>query len=105
DVFVTGFVDESVKRAAIEGALALVQPSYFESFSMVLTEGWAQRKPAIVQGRCDVLLGQARRSGGGLPYQGFAEFEAAVDMLVGDPSLCRELGENGRRFVEERYEW
>jgi glycosyltransferase involved in cell wall biosynthesis len=59
----------------------------------------------VVQGRCEVLRGQARRSGGGLPYEGFAEFEAAVDLLVGDPALRRELGENGRRFVEERYDW
>ncbi|MGH2706683.1 MAG: glycosyltransferase family 4 protein [Actinomycetota bacterium] len=105
DVVLTGFVDEATKRAAMAGTLALVQPSYFESFSMVLTEAWVHRKPALVQGRCEVLEGQARRSGGGIPYQGFAEFEAAVDMLREDPALGRALGEAGRRYVEERYTW
>lgn len=105
DLVVTGFVDESVKRGAIEGARALVHPSYFESFSMVLTEAWAQRTPALVQGRCEVLAGQARRSGGALPYQGFAEFEAALDLLASDEALCDELGRAGRTYVEERYDW
>ena len=105
DVVLTGFVDDAVKRSALAGALALVQPSYFESFSMVLSEAWAQRKCALVNGRCAVLDGQVRRSGGGVPYRGFAEFEAAVDLLLGDAELPGRLGEAGRRYVERRYDW
>jgi phosphatidylinositol alpha-1,6-mannosyltransferase len=52
-----------------------------------------------------VLDGQARRSGGGIPYRGFAEFEAAVDLVAGDEGLQRRLGEAGRRYVERRYRW
>lgn len=105
DVILTGFVDEPIRRSALAGALVLVQPSFFESFSMVLTEAWAQGKAALVQGHCDVLKGQVWRSGGGIPYWGFAEFEAAVDRLLHDEALSRELGSSGRRYVEERYEW
>jgi glycosyltransferase involved in cell wall biosynthesis len=105
DVIVTGFVDDSVKHDAFDGALAFVQPSYFESFSIVLTEAWAHRKPALVQGHSDVLVGQARRSGGGLPYTGFREFEAAVNMFIAEPALRQRLGERGRAYVEQRYGW
>lgn len=105
DVVRTGFVDEATRRGALTGALAAVVPSYFESFSMVLTEAWAERKAALVQGRCAVLAGQARRSGGAIPYGGFAEFEVAVDAIVSDRALARALGEAGRRYVEERYRW
>jgi glycosyltransferase involved in cell wall biosynthesis len=105
DVVVTGFVDDTTRRAALAGALALVQPSYFESFSMVLTEAWAAGKGALVQGHCEVLGGQATRAGGGLPYRGFAEFEAAVDLLVENRHLAGALGAAGRRYVEERYAW
>ncbi|MGH8991873.1 MAG: glycosyltransferase family 4 protein [Acidimicrobiia bacterium] len=105
DVVVTGFVDDATRSAALAGALALAQPSYFESFSMVLTEAWAARRPALVQGHCEVLAGQATRAGGGLPYRGFAEFEAAVDLLVADPALAGAMGAAGRRYVEERYAW
>lgn len=105
DVVVTGFVDDKVRHDALAGALALAQPSYFESFSMVLTEAWAHRRPVLVQGCCAVLAGQARRSGGAIPYQGFAEFEAAIDMLIDDPRIGDELGAAGRRYIEKNYEW
>jgi glycosyltransferase involved in cell wall biosynthesis len=105
DVVMTGYVDQETKQSALAGALALVQPSYFESFSMVLSEAWAWRKPALVQGACDVLAGQVRRSRGGVPYRGFAEFEAAVDLVTGDPRLAAELGGSGRRYIELRYRW
>lgn len=105
DIVVTGFVGDDVKHAALAGCTALAMPSYFESFSLVLVEAWAHRKPALVQARCDVLAGQARRSGGALPYGGYAEFEVAVDLLLEDPDLAKALGEAGRRYAEEHYDW
>lgn len=104
-VVVTGALDEGLKDAALAGCLALVQPSYFESFSIVLCEAWAHRRPAIVQGRCEVLRGQARRSGGAIPYAGYGELEGAIELLVGDPALADELGAAGRAYVERRYDW
>ena len=105
DVIITGFVDEQTKAGAIVGAAALVQPSYFESFSLALCEGWVCRRPAIVQGRCEVLVGQARRSNGGLPYRSFAEYAAAVTRLLQDFDLCAEMGEAGRQYVLANYQW
>jgi glycosyltransferase involved in cell wall biosynthesis len=105
DVFFTGFVDEQVRSSALAGCLALVHPGYFESFSMVLSEAWALSRPALVQGHSAVLDGQARRSGGGIAYRGFAELEAALDMLVADPLLADSLGSAGRRYVEAHYRW
>ena len=105
DVITTGFVPEQTKVDAISGCLALVMPSYFESFSLVLAEAWAQSKPALVNGRCAVLVGQAQRSSGALPYEGYAQFEAATDLLVQHPDLQRDLGLRGRVYVERRYRW
>lgn len=105
DVVPTGYVDEDVKQAALSGCLALAHPSYYESFSIVLAEAWAQRRPGLVQGNCAVLEGQARRSGGAIPYYDFAGFEAAVDLLLADPELADQLGRAGRRYVETRYRW
>ncbi|HEX9993676.1 MAG TPA: glycosyltransferase family 4 protein [Acidimicrobiales bacterium] len=105
DVILTGWVDEAERRAAVAGALALVQPSYFESFSLVLVEAWAQGAAALVQGRCAVLAGHARRSGGALPYEGYAQFSAAVDWLQEDPGLAARLGAAGRAYVERECDW
>lgn len=105
DIFVTGFVADAVRDDALAGALALVQPSYFESFSMTVLEAWAHGVPTLVQGRCDVLAGQVGRSGGGIPYEGFAEFEVALEMLLADRGLGAALGARGRRHAEEQYSW
>lgn len=105
DVVCPGFVSDDVRDSAMAGALAVVVPSYFESFSLLLCDGWAQRRPALVQGRCAVLRGQVRRSGGGLAYEGFTSFETAVRLLLEDPSGAEEMGSRGRSYVLDRYEW
>jgi glycosyltransferase involved in cell wall biosynthesis len=105
DVIVTGFVDEQTKADGLSGATVLAQPSYFESFSLALVEAWMHGVPALVQGHTEVLVGQARRSGGAIPYVGYAEFENALDLLLADPALRAELAENGRRYVEAEYRW
>jgi glycosyltransferase involved in cell wall biosynthesis len=105
DVVVTGFVDEPTRDDALGGAFALVQPSYFESFSLVLNEAFAHGRPALVQGHSTVLTGHARRSGAAIPYRGFAEFEAAVDLLVADPARADAMGAAGREYVRREYDW
>ena len=53
-------------------------------------------------------LRRAARTGdpepGGLPYTGFAEFEAALDVLA-QPAVAAALGAAGRRYVERHYTW
>ena len=105
DIIVTGFLSEPEKQAAIRGSLALVQPSYFESFSIVLCESWVQERPALVQGGSTVLRGQALRSSGAIPYEGYAEFEQSVLLLLESDEIARGLGVNGRRYVEDNYSW
>ncbi len=105
DIIMTGYVDEATKSAALANAVALMQPSYFESFSLALVEAWQHSLPALVQGHTDVLVGQARRSGGAIPYWGYPEFEVALDRLLVDEDLRRALGANGKAYVEERYRW
>ena len=102
---VTGFLTEEMKNSAIAGALLLVQPSYFESFSIVLCEAWLQKRPALVQGACTVLRGQSLRSGGAIPYEGFAEFEAALNRLMTDRALADRMGLAGKNYVVENYNW
>jgi glycosyltransferase involved in cell wall biosynthesis len=105
DVVVTGFVDETTRRAAVAGAAIAVQPSYFESFSLVLAEAWVEGKAALVQRACAVTNGQAHRSGAAIPYRGYAEFEAAVDLLLDSTDLAATLGARGRQFVSDHYRW
>lgn len=104
-IVVTWFLDEGRKHSLIKNSLCLVQPSYFESFSIVLCEAWVQQRPALVQGASPVLAGQAERSSGAISFRGFAEFEQAVLMLAAEPELADQMGHAGRRYVESMYSW
>lgn len=105
DIITTGFVDEPTRDSLMSDALVLLQPSYFESFSLVLAEAWSAGVPALVQERCPATAGQVRRSGGGLLYHDYASFEAALELLVTSPHARRALGESGRRHVTKHYQW
>ena len=51
------------------------------------------------------MAGQVRRSEGGLPYSGFAEFESCLHLLHMNPEVGNELGRNGKKYVENMYAW
>lgn len=105
DVIVTGFLEEQSKRDLIAGSSALIQSSYFESFSIVLCEAWRESRPALVQGASEVLRGQAMRSGGAIPYQGFAEFEASVNYILDNPAVADQMGQSGFQYIAANYDW
>jgi len=104
-IAVTGFVDDSVRWDALAGSVALLQPSYQESFSMVVAESWTAGVPGLVQGRCDVLAGLAERSGGALAYSDGREFVASVDLLLESADLRTEMGRRGRQHVLDNFTW
>ncbi|MDQ2724186.1 MAG: glycosyltransferase family 4 protein [Actinomycetota bacterium] len=105
DLIVAGPVDEEVKWGALRGATALVQPSPFEAFSLVLVEGWSVGTPALVNAFCGPTAEHCALSGGGVAFKGYAMFEAAVDALVADPALGARLGANGTAYVDQRFRW
>jgi glycosyltransferase involved in cell wall biosynthesis len=100
-----GFVDDRIREALLSNAAALMVPSPYESLSIVLLEAWNHGVPALVNGRCRVLKGQALRADGALYYQAFDEFARGLEYLLGRPDLSRQLGQQGLAYVEREYRW
>jgi glycosyltransferase involved in cell wall biosynthesis len=100
-----GFVEDAVREALLSKARALMMPSPYESLSMVLLEAWNHGLPALVNARCKVLRGQVERAEGGLYYGNAAEFIAALDYLLDHPDRARQLGRQGREYVDREYRW
>jgi glycosyltransferase involved in cell wall biosynthesis len=100
-----GFVSEAEKVALLRASRALVMPSRYESLSIVMLEAWKLGVPVIANARCRVLLGQCRRSGGGLTYDGHEEFAEVLSLLLERPALGEALGRQGRAYVEREYAW
>ncbi|MEZ4594915.1 MAG: glycosyltransferase family 4 protein [Chloroflexota bacterium] len=102
---VRGFVPEAEKQALVAGATALVHPSLNESFSLVLLEAWLASRPVLVHKSCPVTSGHVRRSGGGLAFATYGEFAAAVNLLLSEPALANQMGDNGRTYTNQNYTW
>ncbi|HWS47453.1 MAG TPA: glycosyltransferase family 4 protein, partial [Acidimicrobiia bacterium] len=105
DIVVAGAVADAVKWGLLRGARALVSPSAFESFSIVLMEAWSVGTPALVNRRCAVTLDHARRSGGGLAFGSYAEFEVALDRIGATVAVRDAIGAAGRRYVDDHFRW
>ena len=105
DIVVLGQVPEDVKWGAYAGAAALVQPSPYESFSLVLIEGWLAGAPALVNAACLATREHVSRSGGGLWFDSYAAFEVAVDRLMGSERLRQRLSERGHAYSESQFTW
>jgi glycosyltransferase involved in cell wall biosynthesis len=104
-VVVTGYVDEQTKHDALAGAEVVLLASPFESLSIVALEAWSHARPTLANAVSDVLVGQSRRSGGGLWYADRYEFHATLALLLDHPPLAAALGAQGRRFVTASGGW
>lgn len=100
-----GYLSDRDKFDTIAASAALIMPSYYESLSMVALEAWALGRPVIANARCDVLLGQCRRSHAGLYYDNALEFAGAIDAVLDEPGLAAALGRQGREYFTRHYAW
>lgn len=105
DIVLTGAVDEADKWDIVRDALVAVSPSALESFSLVVVEAWVDRVPVLVNGSCGPTREHCERSGGGLWFTSYPEFEAVLDRLVADAELRGRLGRRGRAYVERHFQW
>ena len=100
-----GFVSEDQKLSYMKLALALVQPSINESFSIVMMESWLQGTPVIVRSDCAVTKYHVSSSGGGLWFNDAESFKNTVTTLLNDNQLRDNLGKFGQKFVNDKYSW
>jgi glycosyltransferase involved in cell wall biosynthesis len=100
-----GFVPEEAKHDALAGADVVVCPSPYESLSLVQIEAWTHGRPTLANAASPVLVGQSRRSGGGLWYGSAAEYAVMLARLAGSPGLAAAIGSQGRRHAHESFSW
>ncbi|WP_217914364.1 glycosyltransferase family 4 protein [Miltoncostaea marina] len=100
-----GYMSEDDKRRAFAEALALVNPSPFESLSIVLMESWLEGTPALVAAGSEVMREHCEASGGGVPFASYDDYRDALDALRADREAARAMGRRGREYVLDVYGW
>jgi glycosyltransferase involved in cell wall biosynthesis len=100
-----GHLSEEDKASAMAAATVVINPSPFESFSIVTLEAMAAGAPVLVNGQSEVLKGHVQRSSAGLYYEGGAEFVEALRLLLfGSAEWRQRLSQNGRAYVNQNYD-
>ncbi|MBE7043186.1 MAG: glycosyltransferase family 4 protein [Ruminococcaceae bacterium] len=102
DIISLGFVSDQDKFDGIAASNIMVIPSLYESLSMVLLEAMSLEVPVLVNGDCLVLKEHCRKSNGGVYFHSFEEFVQGTNYLF---QHGKQLGENGKRYVNEQYCW
>ena len=105
DIEVLGPVSDEDKWRLLAGATALVSPSPWEAFSLVVAEAWSAGTPVVVNAACAATVEHCRKSGGGLTFRGYGEFEAVLDLLTTDGGVGTRLGRRGRAYVDRWFRW
>ena len=105
DIIVTGVVSEATKWGALRDAEVLVSPSPFEAFALVLLEGWAAGKAAMVNASCLPTREHCETSKGGIWFDGYLSFETGLAKLLADGGLRERMALAGQRYVEDHFAW
>ena len=105
DVVLTGSVSEADKWDIVRDATVSISPSALESFSLVVLEAWEQSVPVVVNATCDPTREHCERSGGGLWFGSYREFEAVLERLESDAELRKVLGARGHAYVDRYFQW
>lgn len=100
-----GFISEEDKKSAIAGAKVLIMPSEYESLSLAVLEAMAIGIPVMVNGACSVLVGHCKKSGAGITYRTYEQFEKGMVSLLQDEIKNQKMSVAGKRYVNENYNW
>jgi glycosyltransferase involved in cell wall biosynthesis len=102
---VLGFVSEAEKVRRLRAATVLVAPSPLESFGIVALEAMAAGTPPLVNAAAQAAVEHCRNADAGLWYHDYAEFHAALELLLRDPRLRAAMAKKGASYVREHYSW
>ena len=99
DIIYTNFVEEQEKTSIIQHAKIVINPSLYESLSLILLEAMALKKAMLVNGNCN------KSNNAALYYTNEKSFIDKLHTLDSSTNLRLEMGEKGYSYVNSNYDW
>lgn len=97
-------VSEVERQLLLQRCEFLLSPSFHESFGLVILEAWQFGKAVLVNKGCEATAELVAKSGGGVLFEDFGSFVAAISVLTEDGELRGQLGQLGKAYGEDRYQ-
>lgn len=106
DIIYTDFIEEEEKIAIIQHSKITINPSQYESLSLILLEAMALNKAILVNGNCNVLKEHCLKSDyAALYYTDQSSFINQLHKLDSSYTLREEMGRKGASYVADNYNW
>jgi glycosyltransferase involved in cell wall biosynthesis len=100
-----GLLSIEQRNNALAAALAYVQPSLMESYSRTVMEAWLAGTPVLARKGSTVVEWHCSNSGGGHAFANPRQLAEHLAGLLSGAGAARELGQRGRSYVLENYQW
>lgn len=99
----TGMLLGEDKLAALAAADVFVASSYLESFGMAIVEAMSCKKPVVITDRVNIYR-EIEKAGAGIVVQCEpVKIAEAIISVLSNQEAAKEMGNNGRKLVEERF--
>jgi glycosyltransferase involved in cell wall biosynthesis len=100
-----GRVDRADVPSLLRQSTVYCLPSHGEPFGMTALEAMACGKPLVVTGAGGLAYIVSEQGGRRVPVKDPAALANALQELLSNPALCREMGEYNRSQIETHYAW
>lgn len=104
-VVFTGSLNRKQVLAAYNCASIVVYASIQEGFGIVPLEAGLMGKPVIVSDAPAMDFVKKGKFGLVVRYGNVSQLTVAMETLLNNPELSREMGENGKKFIADNYSW
>jgi len=93
------------KLAILQDADMFVLPSYSENFGISVIEAMACGLPVVISDKVNIWREVEESRAGKVAPCDADRFAEIILELLDNPEMARQMGENGKILVQERYQW
>ncbi len=100
-----GVASDRERMIAYEAAEVTLAPGPDDILAQPVLESFAVGTPVLAAARNAAAVEHCRRANAGLYYATREEFVESLHLLMSNPKLREQLGENGRQYVLQHHRW
>jgi glycosyltransferase involved in cell wall biosynthesis len=99
-----GFVEKDKKHLTLAQADIFVLPSYQENLGIAVVEAMASGLPVVVSDNVDIHFSIEKYKAGLITHCQPPEIAQAIEKLLDDETLRREMGRNAKKLAEDKFD-
>ncbi|MDA1184352.1 MAG: glycosyltransferase [Acidobacteria bacterium] len=102
---VVGVASDRERLIAYEAAEVTLAPDPVDLLARQVLESFAVGTPVLAAASNDTAVEHCRSANAGLYYANREEFVESLQLIMSNTQLRTQLGENGRRYIQQHYRW